>query len=77
MDFFRDTATQWDVRKEESNTVRHGSIHDVLCYSVISFRRYALETTCYVLNRVPSKSINKTLYKIWIGYKPVLSHLRV
>ena len=34
---------------------------------------YALESTCYILNRVLSKSINKTPYEIWIGCKPVLS----
>ena len=29
------------------------------------------------MNKVPSKSVNKTLYEIWIERKPVLSHLRV
>ena len=43
----------------------------------ISFWRYALESTYYLLNRVPSKSIIKTPYEIWTGRKPALSHLRV
>ena len=43
----------------------------------IFFYEYALETTCYVSNRVLSKSINKILYKIWTRRKPILSHLRV
>ena len=43
----------------------------------ISFWGYALESACYFLNRVSSKSIAKTLYEIWMGRKPVLAHLRV
>ena len=43
----------------------------------ISFWRYALESACYLLNRVPSKSVIKTPYEIWTGRKPVLSHLRI
>ena len=43
----------------------------------ISLWGYALESACYLLNRVPSKSVAKTPYEIWIGRKPVLSHLRV
>ena len=43
----------------------------------ISFWGYALESACYLLNRVPSKSVIKTPYEIWIGHKPALSHLRV
>ena len=43
----------------------------------ISFWGYALESTCYVLNRVPSKSVSKTPYEIWTGCKPALTHLRV
>ena len=43
----------------------------------ISFWGYALETTCYILNKVPSKSVDITLYEIWTGCKPMLSHLKV
>ena len=43
----------------------------------VSFWGYALETACYILNNVPSKSVNKTSYEIWTGRKPRLSHLRV
>ena len=43
----------------------------------ISFWRYALEIVYYILNKVSSKSVNKTLHEIWIGCKPMLSHLRV
>ena len=43
----------------------------------ISLWGYALESACYLLNRVPSKSVTKTPYEIWTGRKPALSHLRV
>ena len=43
----------------------------------ISFWGYALESACYLLNRVTSKPVIKTPYEIWTGRKPALSHLRV
>ena len=43
----------------------------------VSFWGYTLETSCYVLNRVPSKSVNKTPYEMWTGCKPRLLYLRV
>ena len=35
------------------------------------------ETAIYVLNRVPSKSVDVTPYEIWNNRKPVLSHFKV
>ena len=43
----------------------------------VSFWGLALETAYYILDRVSSKSVNKTPYEIWIGRTPRLSHLRV
>ena len=43
----------------------------------IFFWRYVLESTCYVLNKILSKSVNKIPYQIWTGHKSVLSHLRI
>ena len=43
----------------------------------VSFWGFALETACYILNNVPSKSVTKIPYEIWSGRKPRLSHLRV
>jgi hypothetical protein len=37
----------------------------------------ALKTIIYILNRVPSKSVSKMLYKLWTGHKPSLNYLRV
>ena len=38
---------------------------------------YALETALHTLNRVPTKSVDKTPYEVWNGRKPNLSYIRV
>ena len=43
----------------------------------LSFWGYALETTAFTLNRVPSKSVDKTPYEIWTGKTPSLSFLKI
>ena len=43
----------------------------------LSFWGYALETTAFTLNRVPSKSVETTSYELWFGKKPKLSLLKV
>ena len=42
-----------------------------------SFSGYELETVVYILNRVPSKSIDVTPYEIWTNKKPYISHTKV
>ena len=41
------------------------------------FWGYALETTAFMLNRAPSKSVETTPYELWFGKKPKLSFLKV
>lgn len=36
----------------------------------------ALKTSMYILNMVPSKAVPKTLFELFKGWKPSLSHLR-
>ena len=43
----------------------------------LSFWGYALETTAFMLNRAPSKSVEMTPYELWFGKKPKLSFLKV
>src|SRR4051812_16222083 len=59
----------------QSNFVGHGSINDVNL--PLSFWGYALETTAFTLNRVPSKSVVKTPYEMWTGKNPSLSFLKI
>ena len=42
-----------------------------------SFWGYALETAAFIINRTPSKAIEKTPYEIWTGQKPIMSFLRI
>jgi hypothetical protein len=41
------------------------------------FWGYVLETAAFTLNRVPSKSVEKTPYEIWTGKRPSLSFLKI
>jgi hypothetical protein len=43
----------------------------------LSFWDYALETVAFTLNRVPTKSVEKTPYEIWTGKHSGLSFLKV
>ena len=43
----------------------------------LQFWGYALETTTFTLNRVPSKTVETTPYEIWTRKSPGLSFLRV
>ncbi|KAK9043585.1 hypothetical protein V6N11_071921 [Hibiscus sabdariffa] len=42
-----------------------------------SFWGYALETAAFTLNRVPSKSVQKTPHEMWTGKRPNMSFMRV
>jgi transposase InsO family protein len=43
----------------------------------LSFWGYALETIAFVLNRVPTKSVERTTYEIWTKKHLRLSFLKV
>ena len=43
----------------------------------ISFWGYALETAAFILNRVPSKAVEKTPYEIWTRKTPSLSFIKI
>ncbi|KAK8708424.1 hypothetical protein V6N13_059466 [Hibiscus sabdariffa] len=42
-----------------------------------SFWGYALETTAFTLNRVPSKSVQKTPHEMWTGRRPNMSFMKI
>ena len=43
----------------------------------ISFWGYALETAAFILNKVPTKAVEKTPYEIWTEKIPSLSFLKI
>ncbi|KAK8694420.1 hypothetical protein V6N13_071973 [Hibiscus sabdariffa] len=42
-----------------------------------SLRGYVLETDAFTLNRVPSKSVQKTPHEMWTGKSPNMSFMRI
>ena len=42
-----------------------------------SFWGYALETAAFILNKIPSKAVQKTPYEIWTGRDPKLYFLKI
>ena len=73
----RNTSIKWCIRKEESNSIRYGSINDEL-YGFAYFPwGFTLQTAAYILNRIPSKSVSTTPYEIWHGKAPSLKHVKI
>jgi len=64
---------------ERRNQTLMDMIRNMLSNSslLISLWMYALKTVMYLLNRVPSKAIQKISFELWTGRKPSLRHLHV
>jgi hypothetical protein len=64
---------------ERRNRTLMDMVRSMLSYSTlpISLCMEALKTAIHILNRVPSKSVTKTLYEMWTGRKPTLNYLHV
>jgi hypothetical protein len=69
---------QNEVAERRSRTLMD-MVRSMLSYSTlpISLWMKALKTAVHILNRVPSKSVPKTLYEMWAGRKPTLNYLHV
>ncbi|KAJ9547938.1 hypothetical protein OSB04_020481 [Centaurea solstitialis] len=54
-------------------------VRTMMCHSTLpmSFWGHALETAAHILNRAPTKSVEKTPYELWKGKKPNLSFLKI
>ncbi|KAK8597187.1 hypothetical protein V6N12_065663 [Hibiscus sabdariffa] len=63
---------QWKGVSERRNRTLLDMVRSMMSHSdlPISFWGHALETTAFTLNRVPSKSVQKTPYEIWTGKRP-------
>ena len=59
------------------NFIGYGLIYDESSDLPISFWGYALETVAFLLNRVPSKAVEKTPYEICNRKSPSLSFLKI
>ena len=60
---------QWNGVSERRNQTLLDMVRSMMSQSdpLISFWGYALETATFLLNRVPSKAVEKTPYDIWTG----------
>jgi hypothetical protein len=58
---------EWGVRTEEPNLVN--VVRSMMSQTdlSLSFWGYALETAAFTLNRVPTKSVERTPYEMWTG----------
>jgi transposase InsO family protein len=70
---------QWNGVSERRNRTLLGMVRSMMSKSdlSISFWGFALETATFTLNRVPSKSVDKTPYEIWFGKVPNMSFLKI
>jgi hypothetical protein len=61
------------------NCILMDMVRNMMSYStlLLGLWKEALKTTIHILNRVPSKSVPKTLYDLWTDIVPSLRHLRV
>ena len=64
---------------ERHNRTLMDMVHSMISYSTLPLSLWmeALKTAIHILNRVPSKSVPKTPYELWIGRVLSLNHLRV
>ena len=70
---------QWNGVSERRNQTLLDMVRSMMSQSdlPISFWGYALETDAFILNRVPTKAVEKTPYEIWTGKTPNLSFLKI
>ncbi|KAJ9566522.1 hypothetical protein OSB04_002488 [Centaurea solstitialis] len=64
---------------ERRNRTLLDMVRTMMCHSMlpISFWGHALETAAHILNRAPTKSVEKTPYELWKGKKPNISFLKI
>ena len=64
---------------ERRNRTLKDMVRSMISHSTLpeSLWGEALKTTTYILNRVPTKTVVKTPYELWVGRKPSLKHLHV
>ncbi|KAJ9546217.1 hypothetical protein OSB04_025924 [Centaurea solstitialis] len=64
---------------ERRNRTLLDMVRMMMCHSSlpVSFWGHALETAAHILNRAPTKSVEKTPYELWKGKKPNISFLKI
>ncbi|KAL4323819.1 hypothetical protein GQ457_11G025800 [Hibiscus cannabinus] len=75
----RVVALAWNGVSERRNQTLLDMVRSMMSHTDLptSFWGYALETTAFTLNRVPSKSVQKTPHEIWTGRRPNMSFMKI
>ena len=70
---------QWNGVSERRNRTLLDMVRSMMSHTDLhtSFWGYSLETAAFILNRVPSKSVQKTPYEIWTGKCPSMSFMKI
>ena len=70
---------QWNGVSERRNRTLLNMVRSMMSLAdlPISLWGYALETTAYTFNRVPTKVVQKTLYEIWNEKRHSMSFMKV
>ncbi|KAK9028400.1 hypothetical protein V6N11_068205 [Hibiscus sabdariffa] len=70
---------QWNGVSERRNRTLLDMVRSMMSHTDLptSFWGYALETTAFTLNRVPSKSVQKTPHEMWTGRRPNMFFMKI
>ncbi|KAK8593700.1 hypothetical protein V6N12_045775 [Hibiscus sabdariffa] len=70
---------EWNGVSERRNRTLLDMVRSMMSHTdlLTSFWDYALETTAFTLNRVPSKSVQKTPHEMWTGKRLGMSFMKV
>ncbi|KAK8556182.1 hypothetical protein V6N12_002595 [Hibiscus sabdariffa] len=70
---------QWNGVSERRNRTLLDMVRSMMSHTDLptSFWGYALETTAFTLNRVPSKSVQKTPHEMWTGKRANMSFMKI
>jgi hypothetical protein len=76
---FEPGTPQWNGVSERRNRTLLDMVRSMMSQTdlPLSFWGYALETVTFTLNRVPTKSVERTPYEMWTAKRPSLSFLKV
>ncbi|KAK8600801.1 hypothetical protein V6N12_050649 [Hibiscus sabdariffa] len=69
---------QWNGVSERINQTLLDMVRSMMSHTDLptSFWSYALETAAFTLNRVPSKSVQKTPHEMWTGKRPGKAYVK-
>ncbi|KAK9004412.1 hypothetical protein V6N11_002213 [Hibiscus sabdariffa] len=72
-------TSQWNGVSERRNQTLLDMVRSMMSHTDLptSFWGYALETTAFTLNRVPSKSVQKKPHAMWTGKRPSMCFMKV